>query len=77
MTDLNAIDAADIVDARGSACPGPLLEAKKGLAKFRWVRPLKFFPTTAEQKPIFQHGREKWGMSTLAFWKRTDMTGIL
>jgi len=33
MTDLNAIDAADIVDARGSACPGPLLEAKKGIGK--------------------------------------------
>ena len=31
MTDLNQIEAARIVDARGSACPGPLLEAKKGI----------------------------------------------
>ena len=33
MTDLNSIQAADIVDARGNACPGPLLEAKKGIGK--------------------------------------------
>lgn len=29
--DLNQIEAAKVVDARGSACPGPLLEAKKGI----------------------------------------------
>ena len=29
--DLNTIEAAKVVDARGSACPGPLLEAKKGI----------------------------------------------
>ncbi|MCG6944275.1 MAG: sulfurtransferase TusA family protein [Deltaproteobacteria bacterium] len=29
--DLNSIEAASVVDARGSACPGPLLEAKKGI----------------------------------------------
>ena len=33
MTDLNSIEAANQVDARGSACPGPLLEAKKGIGK--------------------------------------------
>ena len=33
--DLNTIEAASIVDARGSACPGPLLEAKKGIGKVR------------------------------------------
>jgi len=33
MTDLNTIEAANSVDARGSACPGPLLEAKKGVGK--------------------------------------------
>ena len=30
--DLNAIQAAKVVDARGSACPGPLLEAKRAMA---------------------------------------------
>jgi TusA-related sulfurtransferase len=31
MTDLNQIESARVVDARSSACPGPLLEAKKGI----------------------------------------------
>ncbi len=29
--DLNQIKANKIVDCRGSACPGPLMEAKKGI----------------------------------------------
>ena len=29
--DLETITAAKVVDARGAACPGPLLEAKKGM----------------------------------------------
>jgi len=33
--DLNALDVASTVDARGSACPGPLLEAKKGIGKVK------------------------------------------
>jgi TusA-related sulfurtransferase len=37
MTELNLseIKASSIVDARGSACPGPLLEAKKGIGKVK------------------------------------------
>ena len=30
-TDLTQLTAAKIVDARGAACPGPLLEAKKAM----------------------------------------------
>ena len=29
--ELGSITAAKVIDARGSACPGPLLEAKKGI----------------------------------------------
>ena len=29
--DLNNLQVAKVVDARGSACPGPLLEAKKAI----------------------------------------------
>lgn len=29
--DLSQIETAKVVDARGSACPGPLLEAKKAI----------------------------------------------
>jgi TusA-related sulfurtransferase len=31
QVDLSTLKAASTVDARGSACPGPLLEAKKGI----------------------------------------------
>lgn len=30
--ELEAIQAAEVIDARGAACPGPLLEAKKGMS---------------------------------------------
>jgi TusA-related sulfurtransferase len=33
--DLSSIEVASVVDARGSACPGPLLEAKKGIGKVK------------------------------------------
>ena len=33
--DLNSIVVEATVDARGSACPGPLLEAKKGIGKVK------------------------------------------
>ena len=33
--DLNTIEISSTVDARGSACPGPLLEAKKGIGKVK------------------------------------------
>ncbi len=32
IADLEHISADKVVDARGAACPGPLLEAKKGMA---------------------------------------------
>jgi len=32
---LNDIQVAKVVDARGCACPGPLLEAKKGIGAVR------------------------------------------
>ena len=33
--ELSTIEAASTVDARGSACPGPLLEAKKGIGRVK------------------------------------------
>lgn len=30
-TELQQVNADKVVDARGTACPGPLLEAKKGI----------------------------------------------
>jgi len=31
MTELEGLTAAKVVDARGAACPGPLLEARKAM----------------------------------------------
>ena len=31
--ELETVTAAEVIDARGAACPGPLLEAKKGMGK--------------------------------------------
>ncbi len=33
--DLASIKAATVVDARGCACPGPLMEAKKAIGKVK------------------------------------------
>ncbi len=33
--DLNSIKSAVVVDARGCACPGPLMEAKKSIGKVK------------------------------------------
>jgi len=41
--DLNSIEFANNVDARGSACPGPLLEAKKGVGKVMVGQVLEIF----------------------------------
>jgi tRNA 2-thiouridine synthesizing protein A len=34
-TDLATLKPAAVVDARGSACPGPLMEAKKAIGKVK------------------------------------------
>ena len=41
--DLNSVEVSSTVDARGSACPGPLLEAKKGIGKVRVGEVLEIF----------------------------------
>lgn len=54
--DLNQIEAASTVDARGSACPGPLLEAKKAIGKVKVGEVLEILsndPGTKEDIPIW------------------------
>jgi TusA-related sulfurtransferase len=41
--DLTSLEIANTVDARGSACPGPLLEAKKGIGKVKVGEVLEVF----------------------------------
>jgi tRNA 2-thiouridine synthesizing protein A len=51
---LSEIQAAKVVDARGSACPGPLLEAKKGIGTIKLNEVLEIWsgdPRTKEDIP--------------------------
>jgi len=41
--DFSTVETAETVDARGSACPGPLLEAKKGIGKVKVGEILEIF----------------------------------
>jgi tRNA 2-thiouridine synthesizing protein A len=52
--DLSAVKAAKVVDARSSACPGPLLEAKKGIGTVKVGEVLEIWsgdPRTKEDIP--------------------------
>jgi TusA-related sulfurtransferase len=54
VTDLTNIEAAKVVDARGSACPGPLLEAKKGIGTIKMGEVLEIWsgdPRTKQDIP--------------------------
>ena len=52
MTDIDLanIKVAKVVDARGSACPGPLLEAKKGIGAVRVGEVLEIWSGDQETK---------------------------
>jgi tRNA 2-thiouridine synthesizing protein A len=52
--DLSTIQAAKVIDARSSACPGPLLEAKKGMGAVKVGQVLEIWsgdPRTKEDIP--------------------------
>ena len=52
--DLNNITASVVADARGTACPGPLLEAKKGIGRVKVGQVLEIWsgdPKTKEDIP--------------------------
>ncbi len=74
MTQVELIDLTvnKSVDARGTACPGPLLEAKKLLELSVQVILWKFFLLTKEQNVIFQSGRIKRAMNILVQLKNQD-----
>jgi tRNA 2-thiouridine synthesizing protein A len=55
-TDLATLKAAAIVDARGSACPGPLMEAKKAIGKVKVGEVLEVLsndPGTKNDMPLW------------------------
>jgi len=67
MTDLNSIEAANQVDARGSACPGPLLEAKKGIGKVQVGQTLEILSNDAGTRTDLKACSGKVGHEYLGF----------
>jgi tRNA 2-thiouridine synthesizing protein A len=54
--DLATLQPAAVVDARGSACPGPLMEAKKAIGKVKVGEVLEVIsndPGTKEDIPLW------------------------
>ncbi|MDA3789612.1 MAG: sulfurtransferase TusA family protein [Desulfobacula sp.] len=67
MTDLNSIVAANQVDARGSACPGPLLEAKKGIGKVQVGQTLEILSNDGGTRTDIKAWAGKVGHEYLGF----------
>ena len=65
--DLSAIKSAIVVDARGSACPGPLLEAKKGIGKVRVGEVLEILSNDSATKNDIPVWANKVGHESLGY----------
>ncbi len=65
--DLNTIQAAKVVDARGSACPGPLLEAKKGIGAVKVGEVLEVWSGTSDTRNNLSRWCKKIGHEFLGF----------
>jgi TusA-related sulfurtransferase len=65
--DLNTIESADTVDARGSACPGPLMEAKKGIGKVKVGEVLEIHSSDAGTRNDIPVWAKKVGHEYLGF----------
>ena len=65
--DINEIQAAKVVDARGSACPGPLLEAKKGVGAIKVDEVLEIWSGDAKTKEDIPRWAAKVGHEYLGF----------
>lgn len=59
--DLSSLEAAKVVDARGSACPGPLLEAKKGIGTIKVGEVLEIWSGDARTKEDIPKWSQKVG----------------
>ena len=66
-TDLAAITADAVVDARGAACPGPLLEAKKAMASVAVGSVLELWSSDPQTKKDVEAWSGKVGHEFLGF----------
>ena len=71
MSELNlsTVEATSMVDARGSACPGPLLEAKKGIGKVKVGEILEIFSNDSGTRTDVPAWAKKVGHEYLGFFE--------
>ncbi len=65
--ELSTIQATKVVDARGSACPGPLLEAKKGIGTIKVGEVLEIWSGDPRTKEDIPKWAKKVGHEYLGF----------
>lgn len=65
--ELTSIQAAKVVDARSSACPGPLLEAKKGIGAIKVGEVLEIWSGDAKTKDQLPKWCQKVGHEYMGF----------
>ncbi len=65
--DLNTITAAKVADARGVACPGPLLEAKKAIGSVKVGEVLEIWSGDSKTKDDLPRWAAKVGHEYLGF----------
>jgi tRNA 2-thiouridine synthesizing protein A len=66
-TDLSAVKPAAVVDCRGSACPGPLMEAKKAIGKVKVGEVLEVLSNDAGTKDDIPLWAKKVGHEFIGF----------
>jgi tRNA 2-thiouridine synthesizing protein A len=66
-TDLNTLQAAKIADARGVACPGPLLEAKKAIGAVKVGEVLEIWSGDSNTKNDLPRWAQKVGHEFLGY----------
>jgi tRNA 2-thiouridine synthesizing protein A len=67
--DLNTVEISSTVDARGSACPGPLLEAKKGIGKVKVGETLEIYSNDSGTRTDIPAWAKKVGHEYLGFFE--------
>ncbi len=65
--DLTTLQAVKTVDARGSACPGPLLEAKKGIGAVKTGEVLEIWSGDPHTKEDIPRWAQKVGHEYLGY----------
>jgi TusA-related sulfurtransferase len=63
--DLASIQVSTVVDARGAACPGPLLEAKKAIGKVGVGAVLELWSSDGQTKKDVEAWANKVGQAFL------------